>query len=276
VDAVVTIDLADEWGALPDAVEMLIPPSDGATEVAPDLGHIAHTPRTGFVGNDTFLCSVRGGGREPDELLVAVTVAAMRIVVVAVDDQVSVPHSSTSPIDVLRNDFLNDLIDPQVWLTVKSVTQPTHGGTVSVTEDDRILYRPSEGFCGTDVFIYETWDQHEWSAGGIVQVHVMCPSNEAPKLHADAAETSLGKAIALDVLANDIDPDGDSLSITRVTQPAHRYVSVTTDGRSITYTPPEGWTGTSTFGYIATDGRGGLGAALVTVDVLATDRPWDR
>ena len=42
---------------------------------------------------------------------------------------------------------------------------------------------------------------------------------------------------AIDVLANDTDPDGGPKTITSVTQPAHGTVTITGDNRRLTYTP---------------------------------------
>lgn len=51
-------------------------------------------------------------------------------------------------------------------------------------------------------------------------------TNNPPAAKADSATTDQGKAVAIDVLSNDSDPDGDALSITGVTSPAHGAASV--------------------------------------------------
>ncbi len=93
------------------------------------------------------------------------------------------------------------------------------------------------------------------------------PLNRDPVARDDAAtvpQNSAGQAIG--VLANDSDPDGDTLSVDRVTQPGHG--SVVNNGSSVTYRPNAGFTGTDTFTYVAKDGRGGFSnTATVTVTV---------
>ncbi len=55
------------------------------------------------------------------------------------------------------------------------------------------------------------------------------------------------------MLANDIDPDGDALTITEITQPAHGTASIV-NGK-VMYTPAAGFAGTDTFTYSITDGQ---------------------
>jgi outer membrane protein OmpA-like peptidoglycan-associated protein len=76
---------------------------------------------------------------------------------------------------------------------------------------------------------------------------------------------------ALDVLANDSDPDGDPLSIVEVTQPSNGQVDIS--GSVILYTPSAGFTGTDSFRYTIDDGFGGQASANVTVFVEAPGAP---
>lgn len=70
----------------------------------------------------------------------------------------------------------------------------------------------------------------------------------------------------IDVLANDTDGDGDTLTITSITQPTNG--SAQTDGGRVTYTPVEDFTGTDTFEYTVEDGNGGQATATVNVSIV--------
>ena len=103
-----------------------------------------------------------------------------------------------------------------------------------------------------------------------VNVTVNTSGDHVPSLAADFAGTSPGVAVTLEVLDNDVDADGDALSVTAFTQGTHGQVACTTSG-SCTYTPDAGFSGQDTFGYTVDDGHGGTASATVTVVVAAAD-----
>jgi len=61
--------------------------------------------------------------------------------------------------------------------------------------------------------------------------------------------------------------DGDTLTVTTFTQPAHGTVAYSTKNKNFRYTPARGFTGTDTFTYTISDGHGGTATATVTVTV---------
>lgn len=91
------------------------------------------------------------------------------------------------------------------------------------------------------------------------------PTNGDPVAVDDAAETDHGVPVVVDVLANDSDPDGDSLGVEAVTQPTHGTAS--TDGTHVTYDPDPAFSGSDAFTYTVSDGKGGLAEATVSVTV---------
>jgi hypothetical protein len=93
-------------------------------------------------------------------------------------------------------------------------------------------------------------------------------TNHAPAPAADFAVVNPGQAVAINVLANDADPDGDPLSVLSITQPAHG-TAVLNAGGTITYTPQAGFTGSDAFTYTIGDGRGGKASATVSLTVGA-------
>jgi hypothetical protein len=79
-----------------------------------------------------------------------------------------------------------------------------------------------------------------------------------------------GQAVTLDVLANDVDADGNPLTASVASGPAHGTVTVAADGRLV-YTPDAGFVGTDSFSYVASDGQ--LASAPVTVTLTVTAAP---
>ena len=66
----------------------------------------------------------------------------------------------------------------------------------------------------------------------------------------------------MSVLGNDSDPDGDSLTIIAVTEPAGKTGTVQIVGSQILYTPKAPFY-TDTFTYTISDGKGGQSTAMV-------------
>jgi hypothetical protein len=93
------------------------------------------------------------------------------------------------------------------------------------------------------------------------------PPNHTPVAKADKASTLKGTATTIAVLANDTDSDGNALTVTAVTMPAHGLAPVINANGTITYTPVPGYSGTDTFTYTVSDGHGGTTTATVTVTI---------
>jgi hypothetical protein len=81
----------------------------------------------------------------------------------------------------------------------------------------------------------------------------------------DAATTAEDTAVAVAVLANDADVDGDALAVTAVTQGANGAVTFTAGG--VTYAPAANFFGTDSFTYTVSDGHGGTATGTVSVTV---------
>ncbi len=95
------------------------------------------------------------------------------------------------------------------------------------------------------------------------------PVNKAPIASNDSAATQAGTPVAINVLNNDSDPDGDTLNISNVGNAANGTVS-NTNG-TLTYTPKAGFSGSDSFNYSISDGKGG--SATATVGVTVTPAP---
>ena len=91
--------------------------------------------------------------------------------------------------------------------------------------------------------------------------------NHAPDAVNDVANTTPNTAVIISVLSNDTDPDGDALTVTAVTSPAHGTAVRSNNNTTVTYTPANNFTGMDSFNYTISDGHGGSDTATVTVSV---------
>jgi hypothetical protein len=169
-------------------------------------------------------------------------------------------------IDVLGND--TDL-DGDV-LSVASVSQGANGA-VSINGDGTVQYTPDADFNGVDSFTYDVSDGNGGTDTGTVNVTIGAV-NDAPVAVEDGALTDTDVAVDIDVLANDSDIDGDTLTVTSVTQGANGAVTINADG-TVNYAPNAGFDGIDSFTYDVSDGNGGTATETVTVSVGSNDVP---
>ena len=94
--------------------------------------------------------------------------------------------------------------------------------------------------------------------------------NQAPAAVVDTytvdENSTLNPSAATGVLHNDVDPEGDALTATRVGEPSHGSVTLSGDG-SFNYTPNTDFSGTDSFTYQASDDLLTSNTATVTITV---------
>jgi VCBS repeat-containing protein len=181
----------------------------------------------------------------------------------AVDDSYAATAGRTlNATSVLANDSDADANA----LTAVKDSDPAHG-TLALAADGTFAYTPDAGYRGTDSFGYRASDGSAQSPDPAV-VSISVGNN--PPVAADDAYTTPAQT-PLDgstVLANDSDPDGDSLTATLASRPAHGGVALHADG-TFTYTPAAGFSGRDTFTYTAADAAASSPPATVAITVTA-------
>ena len=208
-----------------------------------------------------------------DTATISVTVTGENDTPDAVDDNVSVDEDTPLTVDVLANDS-----DPDGdVLTVSSVSDPA-GGTTTVNPDGTVTYTPDQDFSGTDTFTYTVTDPSGATDTATVTVTVN-PVNDPPVAADDAGNVNSDATTIIDVLANDTDVDGDTLTVTSVQDPAGGTVTINPGG-TITYNPNgafdnlgTGQTAVETFTYTVADASGATDTATVSVTITGVNTP---
>jgi len=90
--------------------------------------------------------------------------------------------------------------------------------------------------------------------------------NVAPVAVDDLADTGESVAVTVDAAANDTDADGDTLTVTDVSDGTNGSAVVNDDG-TVTYTPNDGFTGEDTISYTISDPSGETDTAEIVVSV---------
>lgn len=224
---------------------------------------VRYSPIPDFAGADTVLYSISDGAGGTASAIVAITVAPVADAPVAADDSAAVEEGGSVLVDVLGNDTDAD----GDALQVASVGPPAHG--TAGEEDGQVRYAPEAGFTGDDAFTYVVSDGTGLADTAAVHVTVT-RVNHAPVAGDDALTVEEDGSGSVAVLANDSDPDGDSLSIAGFIHPAHG--SVSTLGDEVVYSATEThYNGDDSFRYILADAAGAVDTATVSVTITPVD-----
>ena len=146
-------------------------------------------------------------------------------------------------------------------------TSPTLGSAeVSGTY---LTYTAANGAAGTDVFSYTVTDRLGRSANGQVKVGVsaVAGTNQQPVAISDSVRVRPGVKVSVPVLSNDLDPDGDPLSLVADdVRSSDDSIEVSAEHSRVVFKAPEK-AGTYSLQYGVSDGHSEPVIGLVTVVV---------
>lgn len=144
-------------------------------------------------------------------------------------------------------------------------------GAVTSTGSESFTYKAGDYSAGTDTFTYTVIDALGARATGTVRVGISQRSGGASNPLAVADEVAIrpGGSVTVQVLANDSDPDGSTLTVTAVIPASEDETTVTTDGTVVTVTPPR-QPGQYSVIYTIQNEFGGTSQNFVTVTVSPT------
>jgi VCBS repeat-containing protein len=223
--------------------------------------------------NDSFTYQVRDAvGALSNLATVQITINGANDAPVAVNDPASgrfvVAAGASRVLTILSNDTdVDNAINPG---SVSLEILPSFG-TAIVNADGTVTYRPSTGFRGNDSFTYRVRDILG-AASNEATVSILV--NDSPVAVGDQAFTSRNLPVNINVLGNDVDPDGtlDTTSVTIVTAPsaAQGTAQVLANGQ-IRFSPATDFVGEATFSYTVRDNAGTISnVAQVRVTVISS------
>lgn len=136
-------------------------------------------------------------------------------------------------------------------------------GTLALQPNGAFTFQADAGYSGNYPLVigYAT----QTGASSTLSISV----NRAPVAHSDTAATSAATPITIAVRSNDTDADGDSLTVTGVSQGAQGSVVIDAITGNPVYAPNSWFSGNDSFTYTISDGNGGSATASVTVTVQA-------
>ena len=226
-------------------------PANGTLTLNTD-GTFEYVPDEGWTGLDRFWYEVNDGNGNAEIVEVCIfTDPPPNLVPDAVDDSFDTTQGQSVSGNVMGNDVDPDGDD----FTVSLFSEPSNG-TVTLNPDGSFNYVPDPGFLGTDSFEYRALDTDNGGALATVVINVTdAPANEAPVTEVDHQHIAHDEVATGNVLDNDFDPDGDTLTVSVETAPENGSLTLNADG-TYEYVPDEGWTGLDRFWYEVNDGNG--------------------
>src|SRR6185312_3782595 len=171
--------------------------------------------------------------------------------------------------DLLSNDTDadGDILSISAWGNADHVTVTRLGdGSFSIT--------PQANYSGPASFTYTIDDGNGGTSTTTVSISVVSEDGNTPPLAVDDSvstneDTPLVLAPAA-LLSNDIDSNGDTITITAVGDAVHGTVSIDGAG-NVVFAPDANYNGPASFSYTVDDGQGGTATATVNVDVVSVN-----
>lgn len=247
--------------------------SGARVSITADGSMVQVIPNVDFVGDLQFGYVVHDGRQGRDSASVSLTVTEPNPDTnrppITVIDNATVRAGQAVALNVVTNDH-----DPD-GDTLVLVDADDLGGAVNYTPDGELQFIPDvTSPDGTVEIAYTVMDDYGAEATGTARIRVRrADSNQAPQARNDIGHTSVGHSVLLNVLSNDMDPDGDPLIAQNLqtVDGAVTSAQLSNDGQFMF--KPEG-AGTYRFTYTVSDGPTVDTAQVrISVDPPADNRP---
>jgi hypothetical protein len=245
--------------------------------------NIEFTPALNYNGPASFNYTIQENGTTSGAPDPKTASAAVSFTISPVNDQ---PSGDAQNVNVDEDGSIGITLsgsdgDPEVTQTLTfAITQsPSHGSVTGFSAaTGQFTYAPAANYNGPDTIQFTVTD--DGTAGPVASLTspaatvsiTVNPVNDNPVANADSLvrqkNASAKIAVSL-VLANDTDPESDTLTVTGVTSPSAQGGTVTLDGAWLIYEPIAGFNSADTFTYSISDGHGGTASGLVNVTVAA-------
>ena len=185
--------------------------SNGTAVVVNDS--IRYTPNAGFTGVDSLVYQICDNNSPQ-----ACDTAFMYITVLNQNPVANADAGTTSACNaIIINAVANDTDPEGGVLTITSVSSPSNG--TAIISNNEIVYTPSSSpvFIGVDNFTYQVCDNgttQKCVTGNVsITVNGVYPPSTPPVLGIDSDSTFVNQTLYMIVIANDSDPDLDSIQV---------------------------------------------------------------
>ena len=206
----------------------------GTVALSEDKATVTYTHDDSETSSGSFTYTI-SDGTATDTATVTITVASANDAPVASDDTATVAEGGS--IDIAASTLLSNDSDPEGEdLTVTAVGSAV-SGTVALSEDKAtVTYTHDGSETSSGSFTYTISDGTATDTATVTIT--VTAANDAPVAANDSASVAEGGSVdiaASTLLANDSDPEGDTLSITAVGNAVSGTVTLSEDKSTVTY-----------------------------------------
>jgi hypothetical protein len=256
------------------SISGIIATTSNGTLTTSGTTQVVYTPDANFCGTDTFTYRARDSfwPTASNTATGTITVTCVNDAPVANNDI----RTATGTEDTLLTIFVtaNDTDIDNAITSITGLTQPSTGGTLSITWGVNVLYTPTANFCTSTplTFTYRALDASSSQSNIATGSFIVSCVNDAPVASNDSNTTSRNTNVTTFVLANDTDIDHtlSQLSVTWITSITGGTASIV--GTGVLFTPTAWVCGTGTFTYRALDASGSLSnTATGTITISCTN-----
>jgi hypothetical protein len=244
-------------------------PTNGTVTLNTATGAFVYTPNANYHGSDSFVVTVSDGKGGATTSTATIGITPVNDVPVAANLLLITDEDIAVSGQVIASDVDGDSLGYSVS------TNPTNGTVILNAATGAFVYTPNANYNGSDSFVVTVSDGKGGVATSTVTIGIT-PVNDAPVALEDSASVKQGATLTLtsaQLLANDSDIDGDTLTIINVGNPANGSVSLV--GGNVQFVPAPGYNGPASFTYTISDGVGGTATATVNVTVIRNNTPPD-
>ena len=237
-------------------------PSNGAITLHSDYT-ITYTPVQDYNGPDSFTYTISDGNGGTDEGLVTITVIPVNDAPIAeAGNNTGAAEGTTVTLTGTGSDIDGNTLTyawSQIQGTDVTLSNP-NTATVTFTAPD---------VTSTETLVFQLLV----SDGNLNDTDTVSVTvSSVPTIQDDTATVPEDGTIAINVLNNDSDTDGDTITVTAITQPSNG-VTVLNANYTVQYTPVQDYAGTDSFTYTATDGASFSNATVTVTITPVNDAP---
>jgi PKD repeat protein len=255
----------DEDTPLPIALAGTDVDGDALTFINSDPGHGVfnggvYTPAPNYNGPDSFTYTANDGNGGTDTATVTITVRPVNDPPGAAGQNLSTPEDTPLPVTLTGADVDGDA------LAFTVVSGPEHGTLSGATPD--LVYTPPRHFNGGDSFTFKAGDGTADSNVATITITVT-PVDQPPMAHGQSVTTPEDTPLPITLTADEV--DGDALTFTVVTGPAHGSLSGAAP--HLVYTPAANYHGPDSVVFQVNDGHSDSNLATVAITVTPVNDP---